>query len=798
MLCNAHLDPIWQWTWDEGISAAIATFKSAADLAEEFDYVFCHGESLLYETIEKNAPKLFERIKKLIAEGKWHVSGGWYLQPDCLLPCGETFARQISVGKAYFKEKFGVEPCVATNYDSFGHSLGLVQIMAKNGYKGYLFCRPRNNPYLEYPAKFFRWEAPDGSNIIASQSASYCSALGAAAEKITAETRNTAVGMLGAEGNEEKQVGEDVDYVLWGVGNHGGGPSRKDLRNIAALQMDGVQFLHSSPEALFADKIRVGGTVRQSLVTVNPGCYSSMARVKQAYRRTENLFFATEKMLAAARLRGMALEYEPLKEAEKRLLLATFHDILPGTCVEEGEREGLGLLASCEKIMKDYRTQAFLYMTVGTEKAREGEYLVFVFNYLPREVVLPIEAEFSVAERHFDAVTSVSHVYDETGAEVSSQTVKEASTLHLDWRKRVVFEGRLKPLSVTRFTLKTTLEAIEEKPAPVCSLSELLQGNALLSEPITLELYADSADPWAMSEAENRALGTSPKAFALMDACAAQRFCAVEKPLPPVRVIEDGAVYTKAEGLYELDSTRAVLQYTLYKKQPYIDLRVEVEFAEKNRLLRLKIALPKAFQDAETVGDGPYIWEKKPDGGELTFQKWFGKRRQDGKIFAVFNNGVYAGKAEDGYLYLTLLRGVGYCFHPIGTKTLYPQERYLPRIDCGRYIYDFRLFVGDVYAVNEAAEAFNALPYAVNLFPTGGGTGAERGVRVDGNVSLTALISKEDDSYILRLYNPNEKEEKFSVRVGEDSVSAACGAREVVTVIERNGTFRVLHEEMPS
>ena len=76
MICNAHLDPIWQWTWDEGIAAAISTFKSAADLADEFDFIFCHNESLLYEAIEKYAPDLFARIQKLVKQGKWKIAGG--------------------------------------------------------------------------------------------------------------------------------------------------------------------------------------------------------------------------------------------------------------------------------------------------------------------------------------------------------------------------------------------------------------------------------------------------------------------------------------------------------------------------------------------------------------------------------------------------------------------------------------------------------------------------------------------------------------------------------------------------
>ena len=109
LICNAHLDPIWQWTWDEGFSAVLATFKSAADLAEEFDYIFCHGEALLYEEVEKKAPALFKRILNLVKKGKWVVTGGWYLQPDVLMPCGESIIRQIEVGQKYFQEKFGVK-----------------------------------------------------------------------------------------------------------------------------------------------------------------------------------------------------------------------------------------------------------------------------------------------------------------------------------------------------------------------------------------------------------------------------------------------------------------------------------------------------------------------------------------------------------------------------------------------------------------------------------------------------------------------------------------------------------------
>ena len=135
LICNAHLDPVWQWDWNEGISAALATFYAAAQLAEEYDYIFCHNEAFLYECTEKYDPALFARIQTLVRQGKWHIMGGWYVQPDCNIPSGEGFIRQIESGLCYFSEKFGVRPTVAVNFDTFGHTQGLVQILRKCGYE---------------------------------------------------------------------------------------------------------------------------------------------------------------------------------------------------------------------------------------------------------------------------------------------------------------------------------------------------------------------------------------------------------------------------------------------------------------------------------------------------------------------------------------------------------------------------------------------------------------------------------------------------------------------------------------
>lgn len=788
LICNAHIDPIWQWTWDEGIASAIATFKSAADLADEFDYIFCHNESLLYEAIEKNAPVLFARIQKLVRQGKWHIMGGWYLQPDCLLTGGETLVRHIGRGRRYFREKFGAEPSVTTNFDSFGHSVGLVQILAKSGYTGYMTCRPNGQFQFDYPSRFFRWKGPDGSSVVATYSASYNSALGAAAEKIARETGGAGVGMLGSE---KAQAGgtEDVDYLLWGVGNHGGGPSRKDLKDIAALKISGTELVHSTPEALFADGIKVKGEVSGSLVTCMPGCYSSMARVKQSFRKTENLFYATEKLLSAAMMAGYRAELSELQKAEQRLLLASFHDILPGSCVEEGEREGLGLLADCEKIAKDYRTNAFLYFVMGQKPAKEGEFPVFVFNYMPCAVHTAVEAEFSLADQNWSEDTVfVPHVYTESGEELACQQVKEDSTIALDWRKRIVFAADLQPLGITRFSVRVSAEKKSESAAKAVSLGEALGNAPVLGAPVSLELYEDTADPWGMSEEELRSLGKNPVPFREMSERESRDFCAVGKDIPPVREIENGPVCRVIEGLYTAGRSNAAVQYKLYAELPFVDLKVTVEFADKNKLVRLKIPVPAEFAGGCAVGDGPFVWEQKPKG-ENAFQKWYGMQGSGGRIFAVINDGVYAGKAENGYLYLTLVRGAGYCMHPIPGRGLYPQDRYLPRIDGGRYVYEIRLFTGSAAEVCRQAELFGQRPYAVNVFPAGNAAAdTSPQIVLDGEVILAAAKPCVSGKYLLRIYNPADSRAEFTLRAGGNTLCDTAAPREVVTVLcGRNG-----------
>ncbi len=361
LVCNAHLDPVWLWEIEEGVAEALSTFRVAADFCDEYDgFIFNHNEAILYEWIEEHDPILFTRIQQLVKQGKWHIMGGWYLQPDCNMPSGESYVRQILAGKYYFIEKFGVEPTTSINFDSFGHTRGLVEILKKSNFDSYIFCRPEHD-MLELPSDDFKWVGYQGSEITCHRAFnSYESHRGDADSKIK-NYINT---------NNDKNVG----VVLWGIGNHGGGPSKIDYERISTLsQQSDIEIIHSTPEAYFKDTKNNNLPKYEGLL--NPryiGCYTSQIRIKQLHRKLENEIYLTEKMLVHGALTGY-FEYpkEKMDSAIKDLLLLEFHDILPGSCTPEVEEYAITLAGHGLEEARRLKTKAFLHYVVVFQKQKK-------------------------------------------------------------------------------------------------------------------------------------------------------------------------------------------------------------------------------------------------------------------------------------------------------------------------------------------------------------------------------------------------------------------------------------------
>ena len=783
LICNAHIDPVWQWEWEEGAAETISTFRVAADFCEQFDgFVFNHNEALLYRWVEEYEPALFARIQRLVAEGKWHIMGGWHLQPDCNMPSGESFIRQAQEGLSYFQEKFGVRPTTAINFDPFGHTRGLVQILKKCGYDSYLICRPGKS-FITLPDDVFEWEGYDGSRVMVRRQCddvAYNTHYGEAADKVRRVADRTV------------EDGKPINLCLWGVGNHGGGPSRVDLEQLAALKEElakaDINLIHSTPEAYFAAvKEQEGKYVHTGdLNPWAPGCYTSQIRVKQWHRRTESLLFTVEKMCTAAAVQGLMLyPKEELGDVLYDLLTVQFHDTLPGSSIQAAEEMAVRMFDHALEILSRVRARAFFALSGGQQKAASDEIPIMAYNPHPYPIEGDFTCEMMLWDQNWNPEFSMPQVYGTDGTVIPTQCEKEASNLALDWRKRVVFHATLPPMSMSRFNCKYT--ALPEKPKPVLAENDthyiftndrvaahiskktggldayIVDGVSLLKPgAFALNVIADDADPWGM-------LVTSfPKKigrFALMSREDGADFSGVSSPIDSVRIIEDGAVRTVVEVVLRYKTSRAVVQYKFSKTDTAVDVSVRLQWMEIQKMVKMR--LPMVGRGVKCIGEVAFGEEPfDPTGRECVTQR-YQLLRSGNKAVGLINNGVYGGSFAKGALDVTLLRSAGYCAHPIlPERPLIPQDRFTPHIDQGERLYEFRLIGGNAAEVSarlpREAESFAQSPMVLSFFPAGGGVAPSCPFTVEGAaVQVSAIKQAEDgNGIIVRLFNPSAKRAK--------------------------------------
>lgn len=781
LICNAHLDPVWQWDWNEGATAAIATFYSAAELADQYDYIFCHNEALLYEYIEKYDPALFGRIKDLVKAGKWHIMGGWYVQPDCTVPSGEGFVRQIESGLKYFKEKFGVRPSVAVNFDSFGHTQGLVQILKKCGYDGYVFCRPMPG-MMELPGILFNWVGFDGSEVKAARfedQTIYCSGLGTAVDDIKRKM--------------QPWQDEEIAFALWGVGNHGGGASRKDLgdiKNFAREKADeGVAVIHSTPEAFFS-KATPTVSFNKALEPCFVKCYSSDSRIKQKHAEVENMLIQTEEICAiAASQTDFKYDHVAMADAQKNMSMIQFHDVLSGTSILEGEQSSLRKADYAIDVLDRQFTSAFMKLCLSHEKAADGEYPIFVYNPLPYKTEEIFECEILL----LNAIVSETEAYEfeikQDGISHPFQLIKECSTINMDRRKRFAVKAVLEPMSVTRFDIAVSVgkkssfsreiqtefdlgsgvkARFDEESGCLCSFvvegKEYLCGNAFA--PV---VFDDNEDPWGWWL---KTVGTN------------YRHADVKTSL---RVIERGELLTTIESVYDTGKNEIRVAYRLYKDYDYVDVTVNVCWGDAGKGLKIELPVKSAER---FVGQTAFGIQEYEHDLEQCSHKFCGVE-SDGRVLAVFKDGTYGCSVENGKLYLTLLNGSVYCAHPVGDRPIIDKDRFNYYLETGVHEFSFRLAVREEGELERVANEFVRKPYALNLYPHGKGNKAEIcPIEIsDSNIALSSFRMTEDDYYMVRLINNFKDARSCECRVFDKTMKLEFGRYEVKTLLYKDGVL---------
>ena len=739
---NAHIDPVWLWRWPEGLQEIRATFQSAVDRMEEYeDFVFTCDSVMYLEWIERHDPELFATIRKRVAEGRFRIVGGWWVEPDCNIPSGESFVRQALYAQRYLIEKFGAPATLGCNVDPFGHNAMLPQLLRKSGMDGYMFLRP--GPHEQaLPGQFFHWEAPDGSRVLAYRLPhEYCSPgqdIGHHLDK-----------SLAIMPPDEAEL-----MVFYGVGNHGGGPTKANLDSIRRLdRLGGLPRLRLSHPEAYYERIRGRRDIpvhRGELQHHGPGCYAAHSGVKAWNRRAENELQRAEKWAAVAGVvAGLDDPRDRLTEAWKLVLFNQFHDILAGTSIRsayEDARDDYGRARSLAAEVLNESVQAVARRI--DIPLREDSQPVVVFNPHPWELTCDVETEYQRA--------AATRLTDETGAEVPVQTTRSEATLNGP-RGRIAFRATVPPLGHRVYHLLPAAATAsgDGTEGPVRATHTSLENEHL-------RLAVDPQTGWLSSlvdkdtGAELLPENPGPHAVVVDDPSDTwgHRVRAYDQAVGAfrgtrTRLVEHGPVRAvlRIESRYERSTLVEELVLSTGSRQ--VEVRVVVDWHEQ--LKTLKLRFPTALTDVTATHEIPYgHLERTPDGTEEPAQAWVdvtgtlpGGRRAG---LVVANDSKYGHDVTGGEIGVTALRSPVYAWHE--PHQLDPDGVYDYQ-DQGRQ--EFRLLLiphgGDWREADPVRRAAELNQPAVTLLETfHDGPLPQRAAHVsDGGGSVVVTVVKGDE-----------------------------------------------------
>ena len=349
---HTHIDVEWKWAraqTREKIQRSFSTAKSLMDKYPEYKFMLSQPE--LYRYLKEEAPEKYDELKALVAEKRWEAEGAMYLESDCNLTSGESLIRQIMHGKRFFRGELGVENRVLFLPDVFGYSAALPQILKKCGVEHFVTSKISWNDTNKMPYDAFIWEGIDGTELFTT----FITEQDKGGINGKDVQRTTYVGyikpsrVIGAwERFGEKEYCRQV-LMTFGYGDGGGGPTKDMLENYRRLAK-GLPGMPVTKMGFLADHLdtmkaqfdyncnrtaRVPKWVGELYLEFHRGTYTSIAKVKKGNRKSEFLLGNAEALSVTDLYFGGSYDSDGLNKIWRKVLHNQFHDILPGSSIEE-------------------------------------------------------------------------------------------------------------------------------------------------------------------------------------------------------------------------------------------------------------------------------------------------------------------------------------------------------------------------------------------------------------------------------------------------------------------------------
>ena len=338
---NSHIDMAWLWPWTETVEVVRNTFGTALDLMNEYpEFKFTASTAQAYTWIEEKYPAMFKQIQQRVKEGRWEVIGGMWVEPDLNMPDGESLVRQILYGKNYFKAKFNVDIKIGWNPDSFGYNWQLPQIYTRSGIDYFVTQKLLwAHEFTTFPYRLFYWQSPDGSKMLTYFPSDYANAIDPVKMARDSSVYGPAMYKYNGGTDSAPQGALDMMY-LYGVGDHGGGPTRVDLDTALRWQKSDVVY----PKLQFSTATDFFAALKQHESELNlptwdgelyfqyhRGVQTTQSETKRGNRKNEVLILNAEKLASIDSLFGAAYPQAGFNTSWEKILFNQFHDILPGS-----------------------------------------------------------------------------------------------------------------------------------------------------------------------------------------------------------------------------------------------------------------------------------------------------------------------------------------------------------------------------------------------------------------------------------------------------------------------------------
>ena len=766
---HAHLDLAWLWPLSETRRKGRRTFASVLSLMDRYeDFTFNQSSAQLYDWIEGDDPELFERVKQRVEEGRWEPVGGSWTEPDCQLPGGESFVRQLLYGQRYFEEKFGRRSTVAWLPDAFGFSPAIPQLLRGAGMDGFFTYKMNWSETNYFPHDLFLWAGIDGTGVVAhhfdNPGQDYNGNI-------------TPHDLLGTWRNFKGKRRHPESIFSFGWGDGGGGPSEEMLENYARLKdFPSLPRLRMARvDEFFAALPREGSPgeelpkwVGELYLELHRGTLTTQGKVKKLNREAEHRLLEAEAFATIASLGGAAYPKEELERAWKTLLLNQFHDILPGSSISEVYEDAHRQLEETVETAEKLRDDAVKELAGSTEGPDGGGAMVVANASLqPRPLSVLLRG---------GAGSGRVGVTDAAGKSLPSQRIGDEDLLVHAPRLTVPGLGRMALL----------LKAGEEEKSsagPSVKSGRLEDGafleNALLRVEVgndgTLHrVYDSTLDREVLDGRANQlwAYTDKPRAWEAWDVDEDYELEGEEvSGIENIEVVEDGPLLAAVRVIRSFRNSKVEQTYKLYAGSRRLDVETRVEWHERQVLLRA--LFPLAVRSHEATFETMFGVVKRPTHRNTSWDEArfevaghrFCNLSEPGYGVALLNDGKYGHSARDNVLGISLLRG-----------PLYPD----PLADEGDHHFTYSLFPhpGDwtEAGVTREALALNSPLFAVKTEGDEDSLPEVGFVETEGVELAPGALKLAEDGHglILRLYEPHGARGDCELRFAASVEKAEC------------------------